>query len=140
MFGGGRYDGMVELFGVEPLPVVGFGMGDVTLRNFLETHHLLPDMQPETDVLIITIGDVYEKMQKFVGDLRGMGLNIAVDATTRKLGNKIASADKKGVRYVVFVGEKEIEENQYPLKDLKSGDEEKHSAERLVSIIKDFRR
>lgn len=140
MFGGGRYDGMVELFGVEPLPVVGFGMGDVTLRNFLETHHLLPDMQPETDVLIITIGDVYEKMQKFVGDLRGMGLNIAVDATTRKLGNKIASADKKGVRYVVFVGEKELEENQYPLKDLKSGDEEKHSAERLVSIIKDFRR
>ena len=140
MFGGGRYDGMVELFGVEPLPVVGFGMGDVTLRNFLETHHLLPDMQPETDALIITIGDIYEKMQKFVGDLRGMGLNIAVDATTRKLGNKIASADKKGVRYVVFVGEKELEENQYPLKDLKSGDEEKHSAERLVSIIKDFRR
>ncbi len=40
--GGGRYDNLLELFGVEPLPAVGFAMGDITLRDFLETHKLGP--------------------------------------------------------------------------------------------------
>lgn len=40
LFGGGRYDNLLEMFGVEPLPTVGFGMGDVTIRDFLETHGL----------------------------------------------------------------------------------------------------
>jgi histidyl-tRNA synthetase len=40
--GGGRYDNLLEMFGVEPLPAVGFAMGDVTIRDFLETHKLGP--------------------------------------------------------------------------------------------------
>ena len=40
--GGGRYDNLLEVFGVEPVPIVGFGMGDITLRDFLETHKLKP--------------------------------------------------------------------------------------------------
>jgi histidyl-tRNA synthetase len=40
LFGGGRYDNLLEIFGVEPIPTVGFGMGDVTIRDFLETHQL----------------------------------------------------------------------------------------------------
>lgn len=40
LFGGGRYDNLLELFGVEPVPTVGFGMGDITMRDFLETHNL----------------------------------------------------------------------------------------------------
>ena len=38
--GGGRYDNLLEMFGVDPIPTVGFGMGDVTIRDFLETHGL----------------------------------------------------------------------------------------------------
>jgi histidyl-tRNA synthetase len=140
MFGGGRYDGLVGLFGVEPVATVGFGMGDVTLQNFLESHKLLPELYTDIDVLVITVGDVYKKAQKLLKGLREMGLNVAVDASDRKLGSKIKSADKKGVRYALFVGETELEEDRYGLKDLKTGEEEKHSPERLVSIIKDFRR
>jgi histidyl-tRNA synthetase len=40
LFGGGRYDNLLEIFGVEPVPCVGFGMGDITIRDFLETHKL----------------------------------------------------------------------------------------------------
>ena len=40
LFGGGRYDSLLEIFGVEPVPTVGFGMGDITIRDFLETHGL----------------------------------------------------------------------------------------------------
>ncbi|MDP3996318.1 MAG: ATP phosphoribosyltransferase regulatory subunit [bacterium] len=40
LFGGGRYDNLLEIFGEEPVPAVGFGMGDITIRDFLETHKL----------------------------------------------------------------------------------------------------
>ncbi|MBX4195552.1 ATP phosphoribosyltransferase regulatory subunit [Candidatus Parcubacteria bacterium] len=40
LFGGGRYDNLLEVFGVDPIPTVGFGMGDITIRDFLETHKL----------------------------------------------------------------------------------------------------
>ena len=42
LFGGGRFDKLVTLFGGDPIPAIGFGMGDVTLADFLETHGLLP--------------------------------------------------------------------------------------------------
>ena len=40
LFGGGRYDNLLEIFDAEPVPTVGFGMGDITLHDFLETHNL----------------------------------------------------------------------------------------------------
>ncbi len=40
LFGGGRYDNLLEIFDVDPIPAVGFGMGDITLKDFLETHKL----------------------------------------------------------------------------------------------------
>jgi histidyl-tRNA synthetase len=140
MFGGGRYDGLVGLFGVEPIATVGFGMGDVTMANFLEVHHLLPRLKSDTDAIVVLIGDVYEQTQPIIHDLREMGLNIAVDATDRKLAAKLKSADKHGVQFVIFAGQNELEEGMFGLKDLKSGKEEKHGTQRLVSTIKDFRR
>ena len=140
MFGGGRYDGLVGLFGVEPVPTVGFGMGDVTLQNFLETHKLLPELQPETDAYVVLIGDVYAKAQKPIAELREMGLRLAIDASGRKADKQLKSALKKDIRYVIFIGEKELAAEQYPMKNLQTGVEEKHGLQRIVSTIKDYRK
>lgn len=140
MFGGGRYDGLVGLFGVEPVPTVGFGMGDVTLANFLEIHKLLPKIRPEVDLYVIPIGDVYEKAQGVLAEFREMGLNIAFDSTGRKPDKQIKTAVKKGLHYVLFIGEKELETEQYMLKNLETGKEERHGTQRIVSIVKDFRK
>lgn len=139
MFGGGRYDGLVGLFGVEPVPTVGFGMGDVTLQNFLEVHDLLPQLRPETDVYVILIGDVYKDAQRVIAELRTMGANVAVDTTGRKPDKQIKTAVKKGIHYAMFIGEKEIKDEQYVLRNLKTSVEEKHGAARIVSIVKDYR-
>lgn len=139
MFGGGRYDGLVGLFGVEPVPTVGFGMGDVGLQNFLETHELLPKLRPETDVYVIFMGDVQKQAQKVIVELRNMGANVAVDTTGRKTDKQIKTAVKKGIHYAMFIGEKELEEEQYMLRNLKTSAEEKHGTSRIVSIIKDYR-
>jgi histidyl-tRNA synthetase len=140
MFGGGRYDGLVAQFGVEPLPTVGFGMGDVTLQNFLTVHDLLPKIATETDVYVVLIGSVYDKAANVLSKMRKMGLNVAVDLTGRKLDKQIRAADRKGVQYVMFIGEQELVTEQYKIKDLRSGTEEMHGIERIVSIVKDRRR
>lgn len=140
MFGGGRYDGLIGLFGVEPVPTVGFGMGDVTLHNFLIVHNLMPEIHPETDIYVALVGDVVMKAQESLTLLREMGMNIAVDITGRKIDKQIKTATKKGIRYVLFVGDQELESGQFKLKDLSSGKEETHSLERIVSFIKDYRR
>jgi histidyl-tRNA synthetase len=135
MFGGGRYDGLVELFGVEPVPTVGFGMGDVTLQNFLQTHHLLPVIHPETDAVAILIGDVYTKAQPALKAMRAEGARIAVDATDRKIDAKIKSASKADIPFVIFIGEQELQNQRYKLKNLHTGAEHDHSLERIVSIL-----
>jgi histidyl-tRNA synthetase len=139
MFGGGRYDGLVGLFGVEPVPTVGFAMGDVTLTNFLETHDLVPNLHPEADVYAIFIGNVWERAQRVVNILREEGLNVAVDLTERKLDKQIKTADKKGIHYVVLIGEKELADDRFVLRHLGTSTEERHSAARIVSIVKDYR-
>ncbi len=135
MFGGGRYDGLVAQFGVEPLPTVGFGMGDVTLINFLESHSLLPVLRPETDVVVILIGDVYSDAQKVLTELRQEHVRVAVDLTDKKLDKKITSTAKAGVRYVLFIGKDELSSGQFKLKDLLKKTEEEHSLERIISIL-----
>jgi len=140
MFGGGRYDGLVGLFGVEPVPTVGFGMGDVTLQLFLESHGLLPELRTETDVYLVLIGDVYEQAQKVIDELREAGLRIAVDASGRKPDKQIKAAVKKGIPYALFIGERELEENIFVLRNLLTSQEERHGVPRLVSLLSDHRK
>jgi histidyl-tRNA synthetase len=139
MMGGGRYDGLVGLFGVEPVPTAGFGWGDVTLQNFLEGHDLLPADRPETDVYVILVGDVYEKAQKVINELREIGANVAVDLTNRKMDKQIKVAVKKGIHYAMFIGEQELKDELYKVRNLTTGVEERHSVSRIVSIVKDYR-
>ncbi len=140
MYGGGRYDGLVGLFGVEPVPTVGFAMGDAPLQNFLESHKLLPNLHTETDVYAVLIGDnIYEKAQRPLMDLRRMGVNVAVDTTGRKLEKQIKTAVKKGIPYVIFIGEAELVGEQFKLRDLSTGVEETHGLQRIVSIVRDRR-
>lgn len=139
MMGGGRYDGLVGLFGVDPVPTVGFGLGDVTLQNFLEGHRLLPVLHPETDIYVALVGEVAAAAQKAIADLRGMGLNVAVGAAGKKLGDHFKTADKKGIRTVLIIGEQELAEEQFTLKNLQTGEETKQSLERIVTALKDYR-
>jgi histidyl-tRNA synthetase len=139
MFGGGRYDGLVAAFGVEPVPTVGFAMGDITLGNFLQTHELLPALRTETDIYIVLIGDVFDKAQRAISELREAGVNVAVDTSGRPTDKQIKAAVKKGVAYAMFIGEKEVAEEQFELKNLLAGKSERHSVARIISIVKDYR-
>ena len=139
MLGGGRYDGLVGLFGVQPVPTVGFGWGDVTLANFLELHHLMPALKPETDAYVVLIGDIQAAAQKPISELRAKGVNLAVDLTGRKLGDQLKAADKKQIAYALIIGEDEIKTNTYKLKNLATGEEQALGAPAVAKILLETR-
>jgi histidyl-tRNA synthetase len=140
LFGGGRYDGLVGLFGVEPMVTVGFAISDVVLMEFLKTHTLLPNLKPETEVYLISIGETYEHCLGLSTELREMGVKTAFDITGRKTDKQLKSAIKRNIPYVLFVGEQELADERYKLKNLQTGEEELHSLQRVVSIVKDRRK
>lgn len=139
LFGGGRYDGLVGLFGVDPVPTVGYAIGDMTFSDFLHTHKLIPKLQTNTEVYVIVLGDSLKGAQKLASRLRGEGVNVELDITGRKVDRQIKTAVKKGVPFLLFVGQKELDEETYTLKDLSKEKEHKLSFSRLVSTIKDYR-
>lgn len=137
MMGGGRYDGLVGLFGVPPVPTVGFGWGDVTLANFLEIHHLLPPLKAETEVYVVLARVSAAQATPAVAQLRAAGLNVAVDLSSRKLGAQLTTADKKGVRWAMVVGENELAQQQFNLKNLATGEEQRLGIEAIAKTIHD---
>ena len=138
MFGGGRYDGLVGLFGVEPVPTVGFGMGDVTIANFLTSHGLMPELKVVTDVYVVLVGDVYGAAQATIASLRSQGLNVAVDTSSRKPGDQIKNAVKKNINFVLFIGDKELADGKFSLKNLADGQESNLSVEEVASAVKAY--
>lgn len=135
MFGGGRYDGLVGLFGVEPVATVGFGMGDATLENFIRGHGLAPKQATETDLYLVCMDGLYADIQELLTLLRREGVRVGVDTTNRKIGKCLETADKKGIRFAMVVGRDEIDSGQFRLKNLVDKTEETHGIERIISIV-----
>ncbi|MBP9759991.1 MAG: histidine--tRNA ligase [Candidatus Pacebacteria bacterium] len=124
LFGGGRYDRLMELFGQDPLPTVGFGVGDVTLRDFLDTHKLLPEYTSATDLYVaVTSPTVFGFAAQLAQRLRRHDLTVAVDFTGKKIGDQVKTATKKNVPFCIVVGEDEAENGVYRLKHLISKQE-----------------
>lgn len=127
LFGGGRYDNLTALFddpGEPGLPGVGFGMGDVTIRDFLEVRGLLPAYTPTTHVYLATPSpELATKVQTLAGELRTKGLNVAIDFGEKKLGDQLKNASKQGIRYAVVVGEDELTSGEFTVRNLETGDE-----------------
>lgn len=140
MFGGGRYDGLVGLFGAEPIPTVGMAPGLSTTELFLRSHNLLPDLKSTTDISIVVVDESIDGALAFAKQLRAEGVNVEVDISGRKIDKQIKAVIKKGTPYLIFIGEHELKEETYTLKEVVSSDEEKLSLERIISKVKDYRR
>jgi histidyl-tRNA synthetase len=135
LFGGGRYDGLVGLFGAEPISAVGMAPGSTMFEHFLEVHNLLPANISKTQAYVVVINEAFDQANSVASRLRAHGINIEVDITGRKLDKQIKAAVKKQIPYSVFVGAQDAESNQYALKELTSETEEKLSIEQIAEKL-----
>ena len=137
LFGGGRYDNLLDIFGSEKIPAVGFGMGDVTIQDFLETRNLLPKYQSPTDLYICTLNsDFIDYANQLATKLRNEKINVAVNFSNKKIGDQIALANKKTIPYIICIGEDEIKTNKFKLKDMKTGEEKEVKEKEIVNVIR----
>jgi histidyl-tRNA synthetase len=122
LFGGGRYDGLVAAFGGDPVPAVGFGMGDVTLLDFLTTHNLLPEAASAPHLYIGTpdVADI-PYAQQLAHDLRAQGVRAFVNLTKKGLGDQVKDADRRGIPHFMAYGETERTSGTLSIKTLASG-------------------
>jgi len=135
MFGGGRYDGLVGLFGAEPLSAVGMAPGGTMMEKFLEVHGLIPVVKSMTNIYIATLGDVSREASKLAGDLRELGLNVELDISDRKIDKQIKTADKKKIQFVLFIGDQEVASGIYKIKDITNASEFSLSIAGIVKLF-----
>jgi histidyl-tRNA synthetase len=137
ILGGGRYDNLTALFGDSELPAAGFGWGDVTTRDFLETHGLLPAYSPATRLgFLLTDMSLVDKAVEAVIKLRMMGVNVAFDFSMHKVGDQIKNADKLKIPYITVFGEDEAQSGKYKVKNLKTGEEKETSLDQIPECVK----
>jgi histidyl-tRNA synthetase len=136
LFGGGRYDRLLEMFGGDPLPAVGFGMGDVTARDFLEAHNLLPAYAPTTELMLAVVEpEAMTHALKLAQDLRREDIAVAVNLSGKRIGDQFRQADKLKVPFVVAVGSKERDSGRYIVKNLSTGVEITLPADRIAEHL-----
>ena len=136
LLGGGRYDNLTGLFGGEAVPGIGFGFGDVTMRDFLETHELLStDITSPTVMVLPTDAEFNMHGQKVAQAIRQVGVSVATDVSTRKVGKKLAAAGESLVTYALIIGENEAKTEKYSLKNLTDGEEFFGSIEEIVAKL-----
>ncbi|MCA2961508.1 MAG: histidine--tRNA ligase [Silvanigrellales bacterium] len=125
LFGGGRYDNLVGAFGVDPLPGIGYGAGDVGLLNFCETHGLVPTLDKGTDVNVLRFSEADRASALALAALlRAQGLNVEAPLTAQKFGKQIQAAERTGARLVAFRGDDELKAGTFAVKWLASGKQE----------------
>ncbi len=139
--GGGAFADLLKIFDEEALPGVGFGLGDVTLTDFLISHNLMPSFdQPENDILI-TYQDEKAKNSAFKlsSMLRERGLNVLTNLDSIKVKKVFPLAEKKGCRFVVLLGEQELSKNCVQIKNLSTKEQKEINIlniDEIYSLIK----
>ena len=140
LLGGGRYDNLTGLFGGEAISGIGFGFGDVSMRNFLESHALLPEDVSVTAPIFAVLPMSTEQnlaALKIGQTIRETGLSVSIDTTDRKIGKKIATASTAGVVYFITVGEDEVASNSYTMKHLETGKDVSGTIAQLMESLTD---
>jgi len=136
LFGGGRYDDLVGIFGVEKVSGIGFGWGDVTTRDFLETYNLLPKYQPPVQLYIAHLEGFTDEANKLASFVREQGINVEVDLTDRQVSKQVKTADREKISFVLVVGEEEVKSGQFKVKNLAESKETDVTRENLSAFLK----
>jgi len=134
--GGGRYDGLIEECGGSSTPAIGFAVGLERVLLALEKQSLLPELLQSRDVFVVALGETAQKPAfKLLCDLREKSIKASMDFAGRSLKAQMKQANKAMARYVVMLGEDEVNESCVILKDMITSDQEKIAIQEVVNKL-----
>ncbi len=137
LLGGGRYDNLLNAFSNKKVPALGFGMGDVTIRDFLEIHKLTPQLSSTTQVWIAVVPETdLDEVYKLAEELRQKEVKVGIDIGGRKLGDQIAGAEKRGIPIILPIGRNELQSGNFIIRRLADRVEKSVARDHLADEIK----
>ena len=137
--GGGRYDNLTGVFGMEGVSGVGISFGADRIYDVLNQLNLYPETsQEQTRVLFVSFGNAeLNYCLSWANALRQQGINTEIYPEPAKMKKQMSYADNKNIPFVAIVGETEMQENKVMLKNMKTGDQKLVSLTELEHVILD---
>ncbi|ATP42460.1 histidine--tRNA ligase [Solibacillus sp. R5-41] len=134
--GGGRYNGLVEEVGGPDMPGIGFALSIERLLLALEAEGVTLDIQAGLDMYVVAMGEEAKtKAVELVSSFRAKGISADMDYLDRKMKAQMKAADRANAKFVIVLGESEIEEQAVNVKAMATGDQQKIEFGHLVQYI-----
>jgi len=122
LWGGGRYNGLANIFGIKDMPAVGFGWGDETMKLFLQGWNLLPEFTEDIYFIPVLDENLRADCYKIADSLRNNKLRAIVSVNTFKsIAKALKFADRNKYTKVVIYGDEEQKNRIFIIKDMKTG-------------------
>jgi histidyl-tRNA synthetase len=137
--GGGRYDGLIGMFGKEQIPACGFSLGLERILVVMDERGMFPpELETSAADVMVTVWNEESAVEslKLANELRVSGLRVLVYPEADKLGKQFKYASQVGVHFVCVLGETELAENNVTLKNMQTGAQETVSREEVPVKIK----
>jgi histidyl-tRNA synthetase len=135
--GGGRYDDLTGMFGLSDLTGVGISFGADRIYDVLEELKLFPEGTSESTKVLISNFD--EQAESFalplLQKLRNAGISAEIYPSSAKLKKQMTYADDKNIPFVILIGSDEMESGLLTLKNMKSGEQQKLSADQIIGLL-----
>lgn len=135
--GGGRYDNLTGVFGLDGVSGVGFSFGVDRLYDVMDELGIFPQTGLDKTKVLITHFDEKGFLYglQILQKLRSKGISSELFPETGKIKKQLTYADKKEIPYVIVLGDNEIQQGNVSLKDLNSGSQETVSLEKAIEIL-----
>jgi histidyl-tRNA synthetase len=134
--GGGRYDGLIGMFGKNDVPAVGFSVGLERLLVVLEERGELPASEHPVDACVTVFDDAHRlHSARAAARLRQAGLSVEMILAPSKLGKQFKHADAVGARFAITIGPDDASAGMWSLKDLKTGQRTQLSPDDAVAHV-----
>lgn len=137
---GGRYDGLVEELGGQKTEAIGFAMGEDRLIDIFEKYNQTDDVKIRVpDLYVASIGELAEGVAStLVYQLRENGFYIETDICERSMKASVKYADKMNARFLIVMGEDEVNTGTAKIKNMETGEEIEIKLE-ITKIIENIR-
>ncbi|SER73643.1 histidyl-tRNA synthetase [Gracilibacillus ureilyticus] len=135
--GGGRYNGLVQELGGPETPGIGFALSIERLLMALDAENIELPIDQSLDCYVIAFGDETKvKAASILQKLREAGVQADKDYQDKKMKAQFRAADRLKARFVLVLGEEELENNIIAVKNMETGDQENIGLNELISYIK----
>jgi histidyl-tRNA synthetase len=136
LMGGGRYDGLINLFGGPDTPAMGFGSGLERVSEAVDWKDINDLVKPECDLAIVALGDKAHELGTTLANLmRAAGMMVHIDHRVTSFKNQLGQANSLNAAVAIIVGDDEIGRGVVIVKDMESGEQEEVPVSQVVEYI-----